>query len=336
MTRSGQDEHGSPRSPPVGPPGRGHPRRMPGPDRCGWRAWRHTGPGFELEQRTGRLGPQWRPPQTLIYLCPAAPTQATFAGLVDAGTISLSADCVTYGLIDTSRGLETTLGYGTIDATRRPTFESAPDWHLVLIGVRDGAADQVFRTAIGAVPIRPIRHAGPSPGAVPSRHPTGQSRCRPARARAPRPQHARASLRPARPPAPRPRRRVHSGAMARELPMFSPPSDDAAGHSSRRRIASDDCHGRWLLQRPSRRRLAATSAAIRTGSGRGSHRANAITSSRVCSAGSTSNTVCEEAHCPHHRGVLGPAHGDDHDPGRYVHARLRVLRREDRTAHLVR
>jgi hypothetical protein len=97
----------------------------------------------------------------LIYLCPAAPTK-TVVGLVDAGTISLSADCVAYGLTDTSRGLETTLGYGTIDATRRPTFDSAPDWHLVLIGVRDGAADQVFRTAISAVPIDPSITPGPA------------------------------------------------------------------------------------------------------------------------------------------------------------------------------
>jgi hypothetical protein len=105
--------------------------------------------------------PEWRPPQTLVYLCPTAPIK-TVAGLVDAGTISLSADCVTYGLIDTSRGLETTLGYGTIDATRRPTFESAPDWHLVLIGVRDGAADRVFRTAISPVPIDPSITPGPA------------------------------------------------------------------------------------------------------------------------------------------------------------------------------
>lgn len=104
--------------------------------------------------------PLWRPPQTLVYLCPVAPTK-TVAGLVDAGSISLSADCVTYGLIDTSNGLETTLGYGTIDAVRRPTFEAAPDWHLVLIGIRDRAADRVFRTAISAVPIDPSITPGP-------------------------------------------------------------------------------------------------------------------------------------------------------------------------------
>jgi hypothetical protein len=105
--------------------------------------------------------PQWRPPRTLVYLCPVAPTK-TVAGLVDAGSISLSVDCVTYGLIDTRRGLETTLGYGTIDAARRAIFESAPDWHLVLIGIRDGAADQVFRTAISPVAIDPSITPGPA------------------------------------------------------------------------------------------------------------------------------------------------------------------------------
>jgi hypothetical protein len=105
--------------------------------------------------------PQWRPPLTLVYLCPVAPTK-TVAGLVDAGSISLSVDCVTYGLIDSGRGLETTLGYGTIDAARRAIFESAPDWHLVLIGIRDGAADQVFRTAISPVAIDPSITPGPA------------------------------------------------------------------------------------------------------------------------------------------------------------------------------
>jgi hypothetical protein len=105
--------------------------------------------------------PEWRPPRTLVYLCPAAPTK-TVAGLVDAGTISLAPECVTFGLVDTSRGLAVTLGYGTIDATRRPAFESAPDWHLVLIGIRDGAADRVFRTAISPVPIDPSITPGPA------------------------------------------------------------------------------------------------------------------------------------------------------------------------------
>ena len=39
---------------------------------------------------------------------------------------------------------------------------------------------------------------------------------------------------------------------------------------------------------------------------------------------------------PQHRGVLGPAHRHDHDPRRHLHPGLRVLRGQDRPAHLVR
>ena len=39
---------------------------------------------------------------------------------------------------------------------------------------------------------------------------------------------------------------------------------------------------------------------------------------------------------PEHRGVLGPAHRDGHDPRRRVHPGLRLLRHQDRQAHLVR
>ena len=39
---------------------------------------------------------------------------------------------------------------------------------------------------------------------------------------------------------------------------------------------------------------------------------------------------------PEHRGVLGPAHRDDHDPRRHLHPGLRVLRGQDRPADLVR
>ena len=35
---------------------------------------------------------------------------------------------------------------------------------------------------------------------------------------------------------------------------------------------------------------------------------------------------------PEHRGVLGPAHRDGHDPGRHLHPRLRLLRGQDRPA----
>ena len=39
---------------------------------------------------------------------------------------------------------------------------------------------------------------------------------------------------------------------------------------------------------------------------------------------------------PEHRGVLGPAHRHDHDPRRHLHPGLRLLRRQDRPADLVR
>ena len=39
---------------------------------------------------------------------------------------------------------------------------------------------------------------------------------------------------------------------------------------------------------------------------------------------------------PQHRGVLGAAHGDRHDPGRYLHPRLRLLRRQDGPAVMER
>ena len=39
---------------------------------------------------------------------------------------------------------------------------------------------------------------------------------------------------------------------------------------------------------------------------------------------------------PQHRRVLGAAHGHDHDPGRHLHPRLRLLRRQDRPADLER
>ena len=44
------------------------------------------------------------------------------------------------------------------------------------------------------------------------------------------------------------------------------------------------------------------------------------------------NTVCQEARCPQHLRVLERGHGDLHDPGRHLHAALRVLQRQQRAA----
>ena len=43
------------------------------------------------------------------------------------------------------------------------------------------------------------------------------------------------------------------------------------------------------------------------------------------------HTVCEEAHVPEHRRMLGPRHGHLPDDGRYLHPLVRVLRHQDRT-----
>ena len=52
--------------------------------------------------------PEWRPPQTLIYLCPVAPTR-TATSMFDAGTIVLPPDCRGFGKVDSSQGLTTAL-----------------------------------------------------------------------------------------------------------------------------------------------------------------------------------------------------------------------------------
>lgn len=111
--------------------------------------------------------PEWRSPQTIVYLCPTAPTK-TFATLADAGTVSLSADCRSYGKLDTTQGLHATLGFGALDATRRQRFEAAPAWYVVLIGVRDGGVDRVYRTAVKPIAIDPGITPGPADPASPS------------------------------------------------------------------------------------------------------------------------------------------------------------------------
>lgn len=116
--------------------------------------------------------PEWRPPETIVYLCPEAPTK-TFEALADAGTISLSPDCRSYGTFDTGRGLTAELGYGALDAARRGRFEAASEWHLVLIGVRNGAVDQVFQTVVKASPIDPAITPGPSDPPSPAPQPSG-------------------------------------------------------------------------------------------------------------------------------------------------------------------
>ena len=42
------------------------------------------------------------------------------------------------------------------------------------------------------------------------------------------------------------------------------------------------------------------------------------------------HTVCEEARCPEYGRMLEFRHRNVHDPWRYMHTKLRLLRREDR------
>ncbi len=105
--------------------------------------------------------PEWRPPETLVYLCPVAPTR-TATSMFDAGTIVLPPDCRSFGRVDSSRGLTTTLGFGQLDAAARPVFAAAPAWYLVLIGLRGGAADRVYRTSIQPIAIDPAITPGPA------------------------------------------------------------------------------------------------------------------------------------------------------------------------------
>ena len=85
--------------------------------------------------------------------------------------------------------------------------------------------------------------------------------------------------------------------MARDLPMFTPPTDQAAAAHAHRPDLLDRAGWR-RRRRAGRRRLDRRSAATPTGSGPGCRPARTTTTSRACSAASTLNTVCEEARCP--------------------------------------
>ena len=295
----------------------------------GWRPG-DTGSWLRLEQRTGRQ-PRVAPAADADpYLCGRTDTK-TFAGLaVGLRHYLCPPDCVTYGLIDTSRGLETTLGYGTIDAARRPAFESAPDWHLVLIGIRDGAADRL-RTAIGAVPIDPS--ITPAQRAVPV-HPTGQSAAgQPEPERRDRPGRVLSARSPAAGASARRRATLLAPWPANSL-MFSPPSDDAAGHSHVGGLPATIAMGGGALQRPGRRRLAATPPPsgldrARIPSGERYHEL------RVCSAGSTSLPSARRPTAPT-SGSVGTSTGDDLFLGDTCTRACGFCAVKHRTAHLVR
>ena len=120
--------------------------------------------------------------------------------------------------------------------------------------------------------------------------------------------------------------------MARDLPMFSPPGGGhggpprrAAVDRDRRRAVADARRGRFD-RAPPPSRLDPGADAL----GRELPRPQGPPARPEPQHGLRGGPL------PEHRGVLGPAHGHDHDPGRHLHARLRLLRGQDRSAHLVR
>lgn len=105
----------------------------------------------------------WSARQTIFVLCPTAPTE-TQDGLTDAGTLHLDPSCQSYGLLDTDGGIDLRLGLGDIDAGRRPAFDAAPEWWIVMIGVEGDSPRGIYRTVIRGGPIDPSVTPGPSPG----------------------------------------------------------------------------------------------------------------------------------------------------------------------------
>jgi len=118
--------------------------------------------------------PEWRPPGTVAWLCPAPPPNV-FEARGPLAAIPVPPDCRAYGPFDSSRGLAASLRFGSLDAARRALFEAAPEWHLVLLGVRDGDVERVFRTVVGATAIDPAITPGPGDPLSPAPNPSGSA-----------------------------------------------------------------------------------------------------------------------------------------------------------------
>lgn len=118
--------------------------------------------------------PEWRPPETIAWLC-SAPPPKVFEARGAVGAIPVPPDCRAYGPFESSHGLAAGLGFGSLDAARRALFEAAPEWHLVLLGVRDGDVDRVFRTVVRATAIDPAITPGPGNPPSPAPNPSGSA-----------------------------------------------------------------------------------------------------------------------------------------------------------------
>jgi len=114
----------------------------------------------------------WSAKKTLFILCPTEPKEIK-EGLADAGTLQLDPACQSYGLRDTPNGIDLRLGLGDIDAGRRATFDEAPEWWIVMIGVEDNSPRGIFQTVVRGGPIDPAVTPGPiPPSSAPSASPS--------------------------------------------------------------------------------------------------------------------------------------------------------------------
>ena len=117
--------------------------------------------------------------------------------------------------------------------------------------------------------------------------------------------------------------------------MFEPAPAEGAGHAPHPRPDLPIALGGGVAGAPGRRRLARAAAPPRLDPG-----ADAVRRELPRPQGPAPRPVAQHGlrggPLPQHRGVLGPAHGHDHDPGRHLHPGLRLLRGQDRSADLVR
>ncbi len=129
-------------------------------------------PPFQLtlERRAETLSldaPTWVSEQTLLVLCPTEPVTES-RPLSPNENVQLDRQCVVYGRYPSPEGLEASLGLGQIDADRRPTFDAAVNWWLVMIGLTGERATSIYTMVVEGGPIAPQVTPGPSASVSPS------------------------------------------------------------------------------------------------------------------------------------------------------------------------
>ena len=80
--------------------------------------------------------PGWLTAVSSVYLCPEQPPRLPDDNAARTGWTP-GAACEDVGTFKTPEGLKTTIAVDSLDPSRRPSFDAAPDWYLVLVA-RDG------------------------------------------------------------------------------------------------------------------------------------------------------------------------------------------------------